>query len=37
MSKRKKADPTDEQALAERLAADARDNQLEVAIGHQVR
>ncbi len=37
MSKRKKADPATEQALAEQLAADARDNQLEVAIGHQVR
>jgi len=37
MSKRKQTDPAADAALAERLAADAKDNQLEVAIGHQVR
>jgi len=37
MSTRKKTDPAADAALAEQLAAEARDNQLEVAIGHQVR
>ncbi|MCH8000440.1 MAG: helix-turn-helix transcriptional regulator, partial [Proteobacteria bacterium] len=37
MSKRKKADPAALKALAEQLAADSKDNQLEVAIGRQVR
>jgi transcriptional regulator with XRE-family HTH domain len=37
MSTRKPLDPVADRVLAEQLAADARDNQLEVAIGHQVR
>ena len=37
MSTRKAPDPVADRALAEQLAAEARDNQLEVAIGHQVR
>lgn len=37
MSTRKPPDPVADRVLAEQLAADARDNQLEVAIGHQVR
>ncbi len=37
MSTRKKTDPVADRALAEQLAAEAKDNQLEVAIGHQVR
>lgn len=37
MSKRKKTDPVADRALAEQLAVEAKDNQLEVAIGHQVR
>ena len=37
MSTRKPPDPVADRALAEQLAAEARDNQLEVAIGHQVR
>jgi len=37
MSTRKSPDPVADRVLAEQLAAEARDNQLEVAIGHQVR
>ncbi len=37
MSTRKPLDPLSDRVLAEQLAAEARDNQLEVAIGHQVR
>ena len=37
MSTRKPPDPVADKVLAEQLAAEARDNQLEVAIGHQVR
>jgi transcriptional regulator with XRE-family HTH domain len=37
MSTRKPPDPVADRVLAEQLAAEARDNQLEVAIGHQVR
>jgi len=37
MSTRKPPVPVADRVLAEQLAAEARDNQLEVAIGHQVR
>ena len=37
MSTRKPPNPVADRVLAEQLAAEARDNQLEVAIGHQVR
>jgi transcriptional regulator with XRE-family HTH domain len=37
MSTRKPPDPVADRVLAEQLAAEAKNNQLEVAIGHQVR
>ena len=37
MSTRKPPDPVADRVLAEQLAVEAKDNQLEVAIGHQVR
>ena len=37
MSTRKPPDPVADRVLADQLAAEAKNNQLEVAIGHQVR